>query len=178
MKLIIKSYDGNIGAGKSTRAEEEKKNPDIHVIIEDPNTNPYFKEYYTRKGKIFEFQDWNLNHKIDLITEKIRSVKSGTILIDRSLDADVYVFCKMHYQNGKITKDQFEYLVKKVEDFKKSIAQFQYDYYYISTPVNECLKRIKIRGRKEESDLKTNLLEVIEKLHSELKINYKIIKNY
>jgi deoxyadenosine kinase len=181
-KLIgcIISLNGNIAASKTTTgrcleseiraiAEKLPRTGDLpslrpHFMKEETPLLSLFAEDPKQYAFMFQMDQLRLTQIKYLNASHMRE-KGFTVLIDRDLWGN-RIFCIANYLLGNISKEQLEiYLreVKRVENMYVNYEVLQW-----ASP-EECHRRSVVRmieqGRKEESGLKIDYFDLIDRLH-------------
>lgn len=180
-------FEGNVASGKTKFFEntlkylEEKKNElGIYVVQVKENVEDnieLFKKYRENpKEYAFDFQEWIVKHKVEQLKKKMEEHeqqakgKKIIIMMDRSFLADYYVFCRKHYQDGNLTKEQFEALGKLV-------GEVHDEFPYIFKPMlticmcvtaEKALQRSMERNRSGEKNYSLEEMTRLQNLHEEL----------
>ena len=86
-----------------------------------------------------------------------------TILMERSLFTDRYVFAKMLYHDDKIEDIEYQIYIKWFEHFMNDIPEIEF--IYLDIPAETCLERIRQRNRKGEESITLEYLTMCEEYH-------------
>lgn len=167
--------EGNIGTGKTTFLDLiSTLYPQDSVVYEpvdqwietkdSDNTNILDKFYNDQNRWAFTFQ---MNSFISRIKSINEVPKTKITFIERSVFTDKICFAKNCYENGKMTKIEYDiydnwhsWLCEKFD------VKPKYFIYLRTTPeISE--ERIKKRSRKEESDIPIGYLRQLHNLHEE-----------
>lgn len=183
MKPRIISIEGNIGAGKSTLVEKLKiryaNRKDI-VFLQEPvdawanitqNGKTMIELFYDDQKKYsFAFQVMAYMSRLRMIKNEIE-LASGptntikTIVMERSLDADRQIFAKMLFEDGMIEECMYK-IYKLMSD--DGLKDFSSDgLIWLTTPPEECSRRIRTRAREGEGLIELEYLEKCDKYHRE-----------
>ena len=167
MQQIV-AIEGNIGAGKTTllkwiKGFKLEEPVDEWCVDWNGSRINLLDEYYDNPIKYaFLFQQKCMETKVNQLK---KLPEFGTIFLDRSIGANL-IFAKVQHKLGCLddvemaTYDDMHYRVKK------QLPSVQY-YIYLKTPVKDCLKRIKERGRECEQGITEEYLELLEKEHDD-----------
>lgn len=99
---------GNIGAGKTTLAEKLAEHYGWEVYYEAVEGNPYLAPFYTDMEKwSFHLQIYFLNSRFEQVL-KIKGQEEKTIIQDRTIYEDAYIFAQNLYETGKMNETDFE----------------------------------------------------------------------
>ena len=165
---FIFSFEGNIGSGKTTIIRHLQRLYKDVLLVEEPvkdwqnlegeNLLKKKNEDLNRWG--YSFEAYVLITKMNELT-KVASSDKKIILIERCMLTDK-AFFDVNVENNLSTpmeeamfKNLYEFLSNNVYPRLSGII-------YLDTPVEECIKRMKERGRKEEKDIKADYLTQLD----------------
>lgn len=178
MKII--SIDGNIGSGKSTLLEILKKefseNNDIiflrepvdiwETITDESGINILEKFYQDQMKYSFSFQMIAYISRLALLKEAFEKNPNKTIITERSLFTDKYVFAKMLHDSGKIEPINYKIYLQFFDTFVKDYGVDKI--LYVKTAPEKCSERILKRSRTGESNIPLEYLKECHKYHNEM----------
>lgn len=160
MTTKIISIEGNIGAGKTTlirTLKERYKDNDKVVFLEEPLnrwndfTDDYgetilSKFYEDQEEYAFKFQVMAFVTRCDMLKRAIKEHEGKTIIVERCLESDKEIFCKMLYDLGKMSKMEYDLYNElfKLNDIKVD------ELIYLNTTPEEAYKRTLKRNRPGE----------------------------
>ncbi len=177
MKFFI---EGNIGSGKSTLMEYLQTLEDykIHKIktLKEPvdewkqfidkdtgkNVLDYFYSDPKRWGYLFQMNAFITRSK--LIDEYKHQ---NTILMERSVYSDRYVFAKNCYEKGLITSIEWDTYLNWFQWLSNMLNLNGDAYIYLRTSPEKSYERIKKRNREEETDISYEYIKEIHMKHEE-----------
>lgn len=152
---------GVIGAGKSTLTKILSEQLGTVPLYEPVDDNPVLPLFYEGNKKV-ENGDWETNPyafllQIFFLNRRFRSIKEGLLtnnaIMDRSLPEDI-IFAKMNYEQGNMTKiewemykDLSENMMEEIKGLPKKSPDLMI---LIDVSYDTMLKRIKKRGREYE----------------------------
>jgi len=165
MSRII-SIEGNIGSGKSTLVKniqtlfKNRKIPEDKVLfLQEPvdvwntiqdNDGTILEHFYKNQEKYgFSFQMMAYISRLSILKNAIKKYPNTTIITERSLYTDRYVFAKMLYDNKKIDDICYQIYLKWFDDFIDELPK--HEFIYMKTHPEKCLERIKKRNRAGEN---------------------------
>jgi deoxyadenosine/deoxycytidine kinase len=178
-KAVIKiiSFEGGIGAGKSTILSQikeyiNKKKIDNIFIIKEPvdlwERTGILSKFYSDQNKYSGFfQLFVLETLIDILRNKIneclrkKNHKTIYIITERSIESTKWVFAQMLYDDKIITEEEMKcyiYVYGMLENKKYSPNAI----IYLNTPPLVCKERIINRNRDGENNIEYNYLEKCE----------------
>ena len=167
-RKFIFSIEGNIGSGKTTIIHHLQRLYKDVILVEEPvkdwqnlegeNLLKKKNEDLNRWG--YSFEAYVLITKMNELTKVAFSDKK-IILIERCMLTDK-AFFDVNVENNLSTpmeeamfKNLYEFLSNNVYPKLSGII-------YLDTPVDECIRRMKERGRKEEKDIKAEYLTQLD----------------
>ncbi len=173
---MLISIEGNIGSGKSTLVEY-LKSLNTYIFVDEPvnewlnikdneGSNALECFYKDQKKNAFCFQVLAYITRLKKLIDKIKNNPNNTIIItERSIETDRNVFAKMLYEDGLLSSIEWETYNYWFNTFKEvSMVDL---IVYIKTSPAQCLERINIRNRVEESNIKLEYLEKCNKYHND-----------
>ena len=98
---------GNIGAGKTTLTTLLAKHYGWETHFEDVDENPYLLDFYD------EMQRWSFNLQIYYLNSRFTQIQdirqnSKTVIQDRTIYEDAYIFAPNLHSMGLMTSRDFE----------------------------------------------------------------------
>ena len=153
--MTMISIIGNIGSGKSTLSKAFGNNG-FKVFEEPVEGNPFLEPFYKdQKRWGFSMQIFMLFHRY---SQHLQQVFSG---IDTVSDSSIYsdfVFAEVLYNDGIITKDEYQLYLSGLENLKKHLVYPDAIVYIKLTP-QQALNRINQRARGCESGIPLDYLQ-------------------
>jgi deoxyadenosine/deoxycytidine kinase len=143
---------GTVGVGKSTMTSVLSDALQFKTSLEKVDTNPYLEHFYA------DFERWSFHLQIYFLAERFKEQKrifeyGGGFIQDRSIYEDTGIFAKMHYENGTMSKMDYETYTNLFE------AMVMTPYFphpdlliYLEGTLDEVLGRIRDRGREMEKN--------------------------
>ncbi|MEI7475764.1 MAG: deoxynucleoside kinase [bacterium] len=180
-KVILVSFDGNIGSGKSTmmkKAHEFYRNSSNVIFAEEPvekwklikdkDGTEMLKLFYQDQEKhAFKFQIMAFVSRLAGLREIVKANpdKNIVIITERSLYTDKEIFAKMLYDQGKMTDVEHQIYLTLFDEFA---SEFEVNkVVYIRTDPVNCHQRIHLRAREGEELIPLAYLEECHKYHEE-----------
>ena len=180
-KVILVSFDGNIGSGKSTmmkKAHEFYKDSENVIFAEEPvekwklikdkNGDEMLKLFYQDQEKhAFKFQIMAFVSRLAGLREIVKANpgKNIVIITERSLYTDKEIFAKMLYDQGKMSDVEHQIYLTLFDEFA---LEFEVNkVVYIRTDPVKCHERIHVRAREGEELIPLAYLEECHKYHEE-----------
>jgi len=181
----IFSIEGNIGSGKTTLIKYLQQLNENIILIEEP-----LSEWQNIAGenllekKNIDMERWGYSFEVYVLITKINNLIKASesyennkiILIERCILSDK-AFFDVNVKNGKCNSMEnamfnnlYNFLCENVYPKLEGVI-------FLDTPVDECLKRMKTRGRKEEEKIDKDYLNTLNDTFCEIlqKVNCPIL---
>ena len=165
----IFSIEGNIGSGKSTVIHHlQRLYGDQVILVEEPVKdwqNLEGENLLDKKNKDlnrwgYSFEAYVLITKMNELT-KVAFNDKKIILIERCMLTDK-VFFDLNVENG-LSNPMEEAMFKNLYEFlSKNVYPKLSGIIYLDTPVDECIHRMILRGRKEEKSITKEYLQQLD----------------
>lgn len=155
---------GNIGAGKTTLAEKLAEHYGWDVYYEAVEGNPYLAPFYTDMPKwSFHLQVYFLNSRFEQVL-KIINQQEKTIIQDRTIYEDAYIFAQNLYENGHMNETDYNTYKGLFNTIMKAISPPDL-MIYLKADLEKLLSQIKKRNRDFEQNIDPNYLLSLNKLY-------------
>lgn len=163
---------GNIGAGKTTLAEKLAEHYGWEVYYEAVDNNPYLAPFYDDMPKwSFHLQVFFLNSRFEQVL-KIKSQEEKTIIQDRTIYEDAYIFAQNLYESGHLNETDFKTYEGLFKTIMRAISPPDL-MIYLKADIPKLLKQIKRRGRDYEQSIDPNYLKSLNVLYEKFSGQYK-----
>ena len=147
---------GNIGAGKTTLTTLLAKHYGWETHFEDVDENPYLLDFYD------EMQRWSFNLQIYYLNSRFTQIQdirqnSKTVIQDRTIYEDAYIFAPNLHSMGLMTSRDFENyfsLFNLLESFISAPDLL----IYLRASVPKLVQNIQKRGREYENSIRLDYL--------------------
>ncbi|CUN02078.1 deoxynucleoside kinase [Turicibacter sanguinis] len=143
---------GTVGVGKSTLTKKLAETLDFRTSFEKVDGNPYLEKYYQ------DFNRWSFHLQIYFLAERFKEQKrmfqyGGGFIQDRSIYEDTAIFAQMNYDNGSMSKEDFDTYNSLFNDMVMT-PYFPHPnlIIYLEGDIDEIVGRIGTRGRQMEID--------------------------
>lgn len=143
---------GIVGVGKSTMTKALARAMNFKTSYEKVDTNPYLEKFYEN------FERWSFHLQVYFLAERFKEQKKifeygGGFVQDRSIYEDTGIFAKMHYDNGTMSKTDYE-TYKNLFDAMVMTPYFPHPdlLIYLEGTLDEIVDRIHKRGREMEQN--------------------------
>lgn len=183
--FAVISIEGNIGSGKTTLMtklrEQYKTNPYVIFLkepvdewanIKDVNGTTILEKFYADQEKYsFPFQMMAYISRLNVLRQAIKncdttSNQKYTIITERSLNTDRYVFAKMLHETGKMEDVCYQIYLNWFDTFSE---EFPVDkIIYVKTLPNICHNRILKRAREGEDCIPLEYLQSCDNYHEDM----------
>ena len=162
---------GNIGSGKTTLTTMLAKHYKWVPHYEDIEHNPYLVDFYEDMPRwAFNLQIYFLNTRIKHLIE----IRSGiqTVIQDRTIYEDAYIFAPNLFDMGLMTKRDFENYTSFFENLK-ALIQPPDLLIYLKASVPALVDQIQKRGREYEENLRLDYLKRLNGFYNKWIDKYK-----
>jgi deoxyadenosine/deoxycytidine kinase len=167
-------FEGNIAAGKSTVGRRLAQSG-LFGFIEEPvgcwqqdfEENLLDLFYRDAKRWAFTFQLAAFTTRAKTWTEVLAMTNHSTVVLERSIYCDRYVFAKNCRQSGLMSTTEWQLYCRLWEWLQKNWCAEPDKIVYLRTPAEVCHERIVERGRDEETEIPLEYLRDLETLHDE-----------
>ena len=143
---------GTVGVGKSTLTKKLAETLDFRTSFEKVDGNPYLEKYYQ------DFNRWSFHLQIYFLAERFKEQKrmfqyGGGFIQDRSIYEDSEFFAQMNYDNGSMSKEDFD-TYNSLFNAMVMTPYFPHPnlIIYLEGDIDEIVGRIGTRGRQMEID--------------------------
>jgi len=162
---------GNIGAGKTTLAEKLAEHYGWEVYYEAVDGNPYLPPFNSDMEKwSFHLQIYFLNSRFEQVL-KIKNQQEKTIIQDRTIYEDAYIFAQNLYESNKMTETDFQTYNSLFKTIMKAISPPDL-MIYLKADTPKLVSQIKKRKRDYEQNMDINYLNSLNKLYERFKMQY------
>ncbi|MBO7622858.1 MAG: deoxynucleoside kinase [Bacteroidales bacterium] len=163
---------GNIGAGKTTLTRMLVDYYGWTPKYESVTYNPYLEDYYK------DIQRWSFNLEIYFLEQRFQDLmeiaKSDDVIIqDRTIFEGVYVFVANNYEQGNLSKRDFETYMR-LFNLMMSMVKAPDLMIYLRSSVPHLVAQIQKRGREYEQGMNLSYLQGLnEKYEKFINEDYK-----
>ena len=166
---------GNIGSGKTTLAEKLAKQFNWEAELESVENNPYLKDFYENMEKwAFHLQIYFLNSRFSQI-KKIRNNHNSTVIQDRTIYEDAYIFAKNLFKIGKLNERDYNNYLGVFESMIKVIEAPDL-LIYLKADIPKLVERIQKRGRDYENAIRLDYLKTLNEHYKDWISGYNLGK--
>lgn len=183
---MIIYIEGNIGTGKSTFIEKlqsylnkfDDTQLNVKLVLEpvdewlkteDSDGQNILQKFYGNQEKwAFTFQMNSFISRVKKIQDEFNDNYKDTLLfVERSIFTDRHCFAKLCYENGKMTKLEYDIYCKWNDWLSEQFKVKPDAYIYLRCEPSENVKRIKERARNSEESIPIEYLESLHEKHDE-----------
>ncbi|ARK12073.1 deoxynucleoside kinase [Fibrivirga algicola] len=161
---------GNIGAGKTTLAQLLAAHYGWDVLYEAVEGNPYLADFYGDMARwSFHLQIYFLNSRFEQV-QKIRA-SGRSIIQDRTIYEDAYIFAKNLYDTGKMIPRDYE-TYRSLFDNMVGLVRPPDLMIYLRAELPKLTRQIQKRGRDFEQSISPDYLQSLNVLYEEFAHTY------
>ncbi|MDH3710471.1 MAG: deoxynucleoside kinase [Cyclobacteriaceae bacterium] len=151
------AVSGNIGSGKTTLTEKLAHHYKWTPQYESVDENPYLKDFYEdMKRWAFHLQVYFLNSRFNQV-KQIRAAE-GTIIQDRTIYEDAYIFAANLYESGMISERDYQNYLNLFESMINFVEPPDI-LIYLKADVPKLVAQIQKRGRDFENLIRLEYLQ-------------------
>ena len=162
---------GNIGAGKTTLTQMLGQHYGWEVMYEAVEGNPYLADFYEDMERwAFNLQIFFLNNRFAQV-QTIRSTTYATIIQDRTIYEDAFVFARNLYDSKIMTERDYRSYLLLFESIMKTVSQPDL-LIYLKADIPKLVSQIKKRGREFEADISEEYLQNLNHYYEDFSQNY------
>lgn len=155
---------GNIGSGKTTLTARLAKHFKWEPHFEDIEHNPYLVDFYEDMHRwSFNLQVYFLNNRLQQLLE-IRDGKQSVIQ-DRTIYEDAYIFAPNLYEMGLMTKRDFENYSSFFNALRKMVTPPDL-LIYLKASIPTIVDQIQKRGREYEENIRLDYLKRLNEFYN------------
>jgi deoxyadenosine/deoxycytidine kinase len=165
---------GNIGSGKTTLTEKLSKHYRWKPLYEAVERNPYLRDFYKDMTRwAFHLQIYFLNSRFRQLNE-IR-VSDETMVQDRTIYEDAYIFAANLHKSGHITERDYENYLD-IFNSMVSLVQPPDLLIYLRADIPKLVRQIEKRGYDYEFAIRLDYLKNLNGHYEEWINNYNLGK--
>lgn len=155
---------GNIGAGKTTLTTKLAKHYKWVPHFEDIEHNPYLVDFYE------DMHRWSFNLQIYFLNTRLKNlleIRTGadTVIQDRTIYEDAYIFAPNLYEMGLMTKRDFENYSSFFQTLRKMVTAPDL-LIYLKASIPALVDQIQKRGREYEENIRLDYLKRLNDLYN------------
>lgn len=163
---------GNIGSGKTTLTKLLAKHFNWIAQYEDVATNPYLASFYE------DMQRWSFNLQVFFLNTRFRHIidirnrRRKTVIQDRSIYEDAYIFAPNLHDMGLMSNRDYENYISLFK-LINSLIQAPDLLIYLKASVPTLVAQIQKRGRPYEDMIRLDYLKNLNDRYNQWAENYK-----
>lgn len=162
---------GNIGSGKTTLTRMLSQHYGWTPKYEAVTYNPYLDEYYK------DIPRWSFNLEIYFLAQRLKDLvnlsKSDEVIIqDRTIFEGVYVFVANNYDQGNLSKRDFDTYMDLFNAVMESV-KYPDLMIYLRSSIPHLVAQIQKRGRDYEQSISLDYLQGLNERYEKFISEYK-----
>ncbi|GAB2771473.1 deoxynucleoside kinase [Rhabdobacter roseus] len=162
---------GNIGAGKTTLTQMLGAHYGWDVLFEAVEGNPYLADFYQDMERwSFNLQIYFLNSRFAQV-QRIRSQTYKTIIQDRTIYEDAFIFARNLYDSGKMTERDYQSYLMLFDTIIKAVQPPDL-MIYLQADIPKLVRQIKKRGRDFEASISEEYLKDLNRYYDQFADTY------
>lgn len=162
---------GNIGAGKTTLTQMLGAHYNWDVMYEAVEGNPYLASFYEDMERwAFNLQIYFLNSRFAQV-QKIRATTYSTIIQDRTIYEDAYIFARNLHESGIMSNRDYETYWLLFNSIVNTVSQPDL-LIYLKADIPKLVSQIKKRGRDFEAEISLDYLESLNRYYRDFATTY------
>jgi deoxyadenosine/deoxycytidine kinase len=162
---------GNIGAGKTTLTQMLGSHYGWGVLFEAVEGNPYLADFYKDMSRwSFNLQIYFLNSRFAQV-QRIRSQTYTTVIQDRTIYEDAFIFARNLYDSGHMTERDYQSYLMLFETIIKAVEPPDL-MIYLKADIPKLVRQIQKRGRDFEADIATDYLVSLNRYYEHFAATY------
>ena len=162
---------GNIGAGKTTLTQMLGEYFKWDVMYEAVEGNPYLADFYQDMERwAFNLQIYFLNNRFAQV-QKIRETTYSTIIQDRTIYEDAFIFARNLHESGVMTERDYQTYLLLFESIIRTVSQPDL-LIYLKADIPKLVSQIKKRGRDFEADISNDYLVALNHYYEDFVKHY------
>ncbi len=155
---------GNIGSGKTTLTQMLAKHYKWTPHFEDVEHNPYLVDFYE------DMHRWSFNLQVYFLNTRLKhliDIKNGknSVIQDRTIYEDAYIFAPNLYEMGLMTKRDYENYASFFENLKTLVKPPDL-LIYLKASIPSLVDQIQKRGREYEENLRLDYLKRLNEFYN------------
>jgi deoxyadenosine/deoxycytidine kinase len=152
---------GNIGAGKTTLANKLSHHYGWKTEFEKVEDNPYLVDFYN------DMEQWAFHLQVYFLNSRLKQVKriresESTVVQDRSIYEDCYVFAKNLHESGNMSDRDYNNYLELFHSMSPVITPPDL-LIYLRADIPKLVGQIEKRGRDYEETIRIDYLKNLNK---------------
>lgn len=141
------------------------------VMYEAVEGNPYLADFYQDMERwAFNLQIYFLNNRFAQV-QKIRETTYSTIIQDRTIYEDAFIFARNLHESGVMTERDYQTYLLLFESIIRTVSQPDL-LIYLKADIPKLVSQIKKRGRDFEADISTDYLVALNHYYEDFVKHY------
>ncbi|MBK6265821.1 deoxynucleoside kinase [Marivirga sp. S37H4] len=173
-KLKHIAIAGNIGAGKTSLAKKLAHHYGWQTEFEAVDENPYLEDFYS------DMKQWSFHLQVYFLNSRLNQVKrirenDHTVVQDRSIYEDCFVFAKNLHQSGNMSERDYRNYLELFDSMAPVITPPDL-LIYLRADIPKLVGQIEKRGRTYEESIRIDYLKNLNQHYEEWIKKYEIGK--
>ncbi len=141
------------------------------VMYEAVEGNPYLADFYQDMPRwAFNLQIFFLNNRFAQV-QKIRATTYATIIQDRTIYEDAFIFARNLHESGVMTERDYQTYLLLFESIIQTVSQPDL-LIYLKADIPKLVSQIKKRGREFEAGISTDYLAGLNRYYEDFVQKY------
>ncbi len=166
---------GNIGAGKTTLAEQLARHYGWLVLPESVDGNPYLADFYADMNRwAFNLQIYFLNSRFEQVRytrEQMAGPDRKTVVQDRTIYEDAYIFAQNLLDSGHMPERDYQ-TYRRLFDNMMALVSPPDLMIYLRADLPRLQQHIRQRGRPYEQTIPVDYLANLNVLYEQFVADY------
>ena len=168
------AVSGNIASGKTTLTEKLAHHYGWTPLFESVDQNPYLEDFYK------DMKRWAFHLQVYFLNSRFNQVKNiqempGTVIQDRTIYEDAYIFAANLYQSEKITDRDYQNYLELFESMINYVKPPDL-LIFLKADIPKLVSQIQKRGRDYENLIQLEYLNNLNRYYQEWINAYKLGK--
>jgi deoxyadenosine/deoxycytidine kinase len=168
------AVSGNIASGKTTLTEKLAHHYGWTPLFESVDQNPYLEDFYK------DMKRWAFHLQVYFLNSRFNQVKNiqempGTVIQDRTIYEDAYIFAANLYQSEKITDRDYQNYLELFESMINYVKPPDL-LIFLKADIPKLVSQIQKRGRDYENLIQLEYLNNLNRYYHEWINAYKLGK--
>ena len=161
---------GNIGSGKTTLTAKLAKHFKWEPHFEDVDHNPYLVDFYE------DMHRWSFNLQVYFLNNRLRQlleIRNGSksVIQDRTIYEDAYIFAPNLYEMGLMTKRDFENYASLFDTLRNLVTTHDF-LIYLKVSLPTIVDQIQKHGRDYEENIRRDYLNRLNEFYYQRIVQY------
>lgn len=166
---MILAISGNIGTGKTTLSNALATQLKCDLLDEDVNSNAFLPRFYNNMQRwAFHSQSAFLISRAEQIIARV----SARIIIDRTIEEDIFVFARALARQQILDSEEYKLLIRIFEVISKDMPVPDMTIYLYSE-TESIIERVSERGNAYEAKISKEYISMLDVVYREWRSSLK-----